>query len=106
LGQLTAAAERIPKLDLTNRSYPVHIAYQIRLYRCAVPRTPEHGRAGGRRDSILQEEETMSGSPVLYPGATSGRRANTLDDLPAEFNVPRERVRKIEVRAFEKVRRA
>ena len=30
----------------------------------------------------------------------------TLEDLAAEFNVSRRRVRKIEVRAFEKVRRA
>jgi RNA polymerase sigma-32 factor len=30
----------------------------------------------------------------------------TLEDLAAEFNVSRERIRQIEVRAFEKVRRA
>ena len=87
-----------------------------------LPRHPAvNDHVGAGHETALAEREELTGRKALLQGALSSlnererhilieRRLKdnptTLEDLSQQYNISRERVRQIEVRAFEKLQKA
>ena len=66
----------------------------------------QRARASGEAQRLEYEAATPDGQRRVFEARRMQEEPATLEDLSQEFGVSRERIRQIEVRAFEKVQKA